>query len=141
MRFGVCCSAKDAHLVKQEGYDYVELNFSHITAMNEEDFNAVKATLEKIGIQAESYNGFFPWTQKLYTDYTDDTLRKYCEIGFSRAQTLGGKIAVLGCGGPRRIPEGADPEATKEHFVRFARIIGDVADKYDITVAIEPLNW
>lgn len=140
MRFGVCCGVEALEFIKKEGYDYCELNFSKIATCSQEEFEAIKGEILRVGLLAEAYNGFFPSSINLNATVDYDRIREYCGIGFARAKELGGRIAVLGSGGARRIPEGYDRTLAEEQFVKVLRICGEEAAKQDMIVAIEPLR-
>lgn len=138
MRFGVCTSVSNLPLLKKEGMDYVELNFSKICEMSPCELSAISSQLALYDIRAEAFNGFFPASFSLYTA-SDAEIAEYVERGFSRAASLGGRVAVLGSGGARAIPEGADRSAYEKRFAEILIICGDAAERHGMTVAIEPL--
>ena len=57
-----------------------------------------------------------------------------------RAETLGGKICVIGSGGSRKIPDGFDFETGYDQFAKVLGIAGDIAAEYGITIVVEPLQ-
>src|SRR5690606_25425504 len=67
-------------------------------------------------------------------------IKEYLDGAFNRVSQLGAKTVVFGSGGPRKIPEGWDKEKAWEQLKDVAKITGDIAGKYDITIAMEPLN-
>lgn len=141
MRFGVCTGAENIALVKNAGYDYIELNFTQINTMGEEEFLALKEKVLSSGIKAETFNCFFPGEMKLCGDEAKlERIAEYAERGFARAVQLGGKIAVIGSGASRRIPEAYDERVAKLQLVAALRVCGDAAQKYGMTVAVEPLR-
>ncbi|MBQ3125531.1 MAG: sugar phosphate isomerase/epimerase [Clostridia bacterium] len=140
MRFGVCASPDKLPLLAAAGYDYFEFKFSKLTAMSEDEFAALRRTVEASPLKAETYNGFFPSDMPLYVGCDLDRIAAYCELGFSRAEQLGGKIAVFGSGGARSFPEGYDPAEGAAQFLRVLRVCGDAAARHGMLIAIEPLR-
>ena len=141
MRFGVCCNSSRFAEIKKAGYDYGEMCLSAVAALSEEEFCRVKAEVEASGIAAEAFNGFFPGTMRLTGPDTDfHAIEAYANAALKRASLLGGKIAVLGSGGPRRIPEGFDRSIAGAQFLRVLQICGKAAAENGMTVALEPLN-
>lgn len=141
MRFGVCCGYRDVPKVAAAGFDYVEFCLSDLVKMDEAEFAAAKRTLEASGLQAESYNGFFFGGIKLLGDEANrEEIIAHAEKGLSRAAQLGGKVAVLGSGAARRVPEGMTAAEGWQQFKEVAALCGDIAAKYGMVVAIEPLN-
>ena len=141
MKFGVCGNLTRLPAIQETGYDYIEMNFSTLALMSEEDFIKTRDELARVGMRAEAFNGFFKSDVVLYGEGADlDALAAYCETGFSRAAQLGGAVAVLGSGGARSIPEGMTVEEAEEQFCRVLTVCGDVAIKYGMRIAIEPLR-
>ena len=118
MKFGVCGNLSRLPVIKAAGYDYIEMNFSTLALMSEEDFVKTREALAEAGMRAEAFNGFFKADVVLYGEGADlDAIAAYCETGFSRAAQLGGAVAVLGSGGARSIPEGMTREEAEEHNI------------------------
>ena len=140
MKFGICCGIDGLPVLKENQYDYCELNFSKITTCTKEEFEEVRKEVEKWEIPAEAFNGFFPSSINLNHAVDYDQIRDYCRIGFARAKALGGKVAVLGSSGSRKIPEGYDRALAAEQFVRVLRICGEEALRQEMVVAVEPLR-
>lgn len=141
MKFGVCGNLSRVPAMQAAGYDYVELNFSTLAMMSEEEFVALREELACRNFRAEAFNGFFKSNVVLYGEGADlDAIAAYCETAFSRAAQLGGAVAVLGSGGARAIPEGMTKEEAEEQFCRVLTVCGDVAQKYGMRIAIEPLR-
>ena len=59
---------------------------------------------------------------------------------FSRAAELGGSIVAFVSGDSRQIPEGWSRDEALERFDEAWRRASEVAERYGITIAIEPLN-
>ena len=141
MKFGVCGNLSRLPAIIEAGYDYVEMNFSTLALMPEEEFIKTRDELARQNFHAEAFNGFFKSDVVLYGEKADlNAIAAYCETGFSRAAQLGGQVAVLGSGGARAIPEGMTKEEAEEQFCRVLTVCGDVAQKYGMRIAIEPLR-
>lgn len=141
MKFGVCGNLSRLPVIQDAGYDYIEMNFSTLALMSEEEFIKTREELARVGMRAEAFNGFFKSDVILYGEKADlDAIAAYCETGFSRAVQLGGAVAVLGSGGARAIPEGMSKEEAEEQFCRVLKVCGDVAQKHGMRIAIEPLR-
>lgn len=140
MKFGVCSVPETLSAVRDAGFDYAEWNFSKIAALPEDEFDALKGLVAKTGLPVEAYNGFFGAGVSLNEGLDLEFVRAHCRVGFARAAALGGKIAVLGSGGARRIPEGYDRALAEEQFLQVLQICGDSAREVGMTVVLEPLN-
>ncbi len=142
MRFGVCCSTIDYYpRIKELGYDYIEVGFSNLATMEDEKFEAFVNALKSNELKAEAANGFFPGDKILTGPDADHSfIEQYVTKGMERFKSIGGEVAVLGSGKARNIPEGFDFAKGEEQFIELLRMVGDIAAKYGIKIAIEPLQ-
>ena len=141
MKIGICTSLDNIEKVAQIGFDYIELAVTRIADMDSGEFSAAIHKMENLGMRCEALNVLFPGNIRLTGPEVDkEKIREYLENVFVKVSQLGGKIVVFGSGGPRRIPEGWDREKAWGQLKDAARITGDIAGKYDITIAMEPLN-
>ena len=140
MKLGVCTSPDQMATVYAHGYDYIESNFGRLVCMSDEDYAANTAIVEKSPIKVEAYNCFFRGVFPLYAidgNQTEIPVKK----GFARAAAWGGKVAVIGSGQVRRIPDGMTREQVEPQFARVLTICGEVAQKYGMKVVVEPLSF
>ncbi|MBQ7089501.1 MAG: sugar phosphate isomerase/epimerase [Clostridia bacterium] len=141
MRFGVCTKFENLPFVAAAGYDYFEGNLNKLAAMSEEESEAARAALQASGLAMETTACFFGSADRLTGEEVDfEAIAAYADRALKRAAAFGVKVAVLGSGGARKIPEGFPREKAEEQFVRVIRICGDAAQKYGIKIALEPLN-
>lgn len=141
MKFGVCCGADRFEIVKKAGYDYIEGFLSEVSKMDAMTFADYREKLQKTGLQAETFNGFFFGDIVLVGENVDfDRIREYTARALQRAASLGGKIAVIGSGKARNVPEGFDRKTAEEQFLKVLDICGTIAAENGMAVAIEPLN-
>ena len=141
IRFGVCAKPEQLQDVIDAGYNYIELNLTKITAMEEAEFAALEETIQRAPIKAEAFNGFCPSSLLIVGENADpEAFAAYAEKALSRAARLGGKIAVLGAGKSRCVPESFSRETACRQLREAFDFCATVASKYGITVALEPLN-
>ncbi len=145
MKIGVCTGPESLPLLESLGYDYFEANLSWLAGLDEETYREKTALLEASSLRAESYNCFFPGGIRLYAPDGDQepllsAVEAYCEKALSRAAAWGGKVAVIGSGYVRGIPEGMTWEACDVQFARVFAVCARVAAKYGMKVTIEPLS-
>lgn len=141
MRFGVCSAFHNFEIVAQSGYDYFEANLAAIAAMTEEEYTAALQTVQASPMDVEAVNGFYPRTLKIVGPDRDmAVITEYTEKALARAAKLGVKIAVLGSGAARMVPEGFPYATAYEQFAEVLQMCGDVAAKHGIVIAIEPLQ-
>lgn len=144
MRYGVCIGshAEKLRVLKDCGYDFAEVTLSAIADWNEEQIAAFCAESERTGIFAEAANGFFAFPEGSLTGADADfsAIEAYTRRALRNAARLGVKVAVLGSGKARKIPDDTDREAGTERFCRVLRIAGTVGAEEGIGIVIEPLN-
>lgn len=145
MKLGVCVGPEMLPLLESLSFDYFEANFSWLAGLDDRTFHEKTALVEASPLRAEAFNGFFPGDIKLYApDGNQEPLlakvEAYCERGFDRAASWGGKVAVIGSGYVRGIPEGMTWEACDVQFARVLAVCGRVAAKYGMIVTVEPLS-
>lgn len=141
MKIGICTSLDNIEKVAQIGFDYIELAVTEIAGLDSGEFSTAIHKIENSGIACEALNVLFPGNIRLTGQEVDvGKIKEYLDSAFNRVSQLGAKIVVFGSGGPRKIPEGWDKEKAWEQLKDVAKITGDIAGKYDITIAMEPLN-
>ncbi len=141
MRYGICTSPRNLSEVEAAGFDYAEFSLNGITAMPEADFEALAARIGVSRIKPETTNCFFPGEMRLVGPEADTAaIEAYIAFALARAARLGVRIAVIGSGGSRRVPDGVSLEEGTEQFRDVLRRIGEAAAPLGILAAIEPLN-
>jgi sugar phosphate isomerase/epimerase len=141
VRFGVCTGIERLDAVTKAGYDYIELNLSKLAALPEDEFSAWEAQIAASPLRAECFNGFCPGSLPIVGENANPgALAAYTEKALARASRLGGKIAVLGAGRSRNIPEGFSRETALSQLSTAFDLCATIAGKYGMTVALEPLN-
>lgn len=128
-------------VLRQAGYDYVELPLAQIMDFSEETFCALLEELKTLGIPCEACNNFFPKEVRLTGETVCfDQIQTYVEHAVSRAVRLGAKVIVFGSSGAKNVPEGFDPAMAFEQVVQVLRLVSEAVAPYGIQIAIEPLN-
>ncbi len=141
MRFGVCAGVDRIPRLKELGYDYIESGFNGVIKMTDEEYEAWAEKIKASGLKVEACNGFFgPDAVLTGPDADISFVPEYTEKGMLRVKPLGCEVIVLGSGKARNIPEGFDFEKGTEQFCEVLKLVGDIAAKYGIRIAIEPLK-
>lgn len=141
MKVGICTAVDNIKKIEAMGFDYIEPSVVSITKMGNEEFEAAVKLVESCSIRCEAFNVLFPGDIRLTGPGVDErAIEGYLKSAFPRASRLGAKVIVFGSGGARRIPDGWSREEGWKQLVRIARIAGDVASEYSLTIAMEPLN-
>lgn len=138
MKIGVCVGTDTEKMkyIKALGYDYAESHCQEIVRKDKEHLDAMKATGLPV-IAANCLIGL----RVVGEERNDEQISEYLETLFSKASYLGLKYLVFGSSGARRIPEGMSLEEGREQIVDFLKtLVVPYAEKYDLTVAIEPLR-
>lgn len=140
MKIGVCGGFERLAEAKTIGFDYVELPTSKIAGFTEEEFAENLAIAKEAGIPTPAFNVLFPGDIDLMGKTPDAEIEAYLNKALSRVQQLGGKVVVFGSGRSRMRPENMPYDQAFCRLVEVTRLIGKVAEKYGITIVIEPLN-
>lgn len=116
------------------GYDFAESSVGLIMNISDEDFEKVIESNVKIKI----CNCFIPSEYKIVEDTPEMWAR--IEKSLWRMNKLCTEIVVLGSGGARTIPENMDFCEGVSRIENFLIKCNRLAQKYNITIALEPLN-
>jgi len=142
-RIGICTSVDKAPIVQAAGGSYVEVGIAGFMKAEQSDDmwseNAAKAKACVLPIS--SGNGYYPGDIRLVgPDAEPDRAIRYAEVALRRAAEIGLKTVVFGSSKARSIPEGFPREKATEQFTGLCRQMAPIAEKYGITVVIEPLQ-
>lgn len=141
IRFGVCTKFEKLPLLEKAGYDYMEFALSSLEKKSEEEYAEIVKLVDASALKVEAFNGFFPADIALVGPEMDlDRIAAYTEKALCRAARLGGKVAVLGSGKSRNIPEDFPFDTAYQQFCQVFDLCANIAGKYGMTVALEPLN-
>ena len=141
IRLGICTSIENAGLMKEIGYDYVELGFSAVAGLSEAAYEELLQQAKTSPLPVESMNGMLPGTFVLCSEEgTGEEIGVFLDLGFRRAAALGVRIVVFGSGAARNKPEGMSEEEAWQYLARFLRFAAGKAAPYGITIAVEPLR-
>lgn len=141
IRLGICTGIENAVLMKEIGYDYVELNLSRIAAMTDEDFVQLEREAGEAPLPVEAANSMLPGDFVLCSgEGTGERMRSYLKTAFGRAAALGIKIIVFGSGRARSLPESVSRAEGMDRLAAFLRLAGPMAAEHGIRIAIEPLR-
>jgi D-psicose/D-tagatose/L-ribulose 3-epimerase len=143
MKFGVCGGPEIGRIAKAAGYDYFEWSVSGLLhpREDEETFEAALEQARAVGLACPAVNVFIPSDFKITgPDVDHSALEGYVTTAIRRANQAGVEVIVFGSGGARRIPDGFSRERAWQQLSEFCCMIGPIAQKYQVTAAIEPLN-
>ncbi len=141
MKIGICTSLENIKKVEDMGFDYIEPAVVEINQLQKEKFQQVVQLVDGCSIKCEAFNVLFPGDIRLTGPEMDGKrIKEYLESAFARVSRLGAGVIVLGSGGARKIPNGWDREKAWVQLKEVAGIVGDAASRYNLTIAMEPLN-
>lgn len=141
---GVCTGIDNGALLKKFGYDFIEDTVSKFLVPNEgeEKFAENLTKLKESGVELYSIISFLPGTLKCVgPDDNTEVILKYAETAFRRMHQTTAKYLVFGSGGSRKVPDGFDKAKAKTQFIDINKKVAVLADKYNVTVVLEPLNY
>jgi sugar phosphate isomerase/epimerase len=143
---GVCTSYSNAELLRGLGYTFIEEGVGRFLipdAKNGGDAQFEKNLAERkaVGMPILSYTSFFPGDLKsVGPELHHEAILQRTELALKRAKEIGSKNIVFGSGGSRRIPDGFDRAKAKQQHIELSKKMAPLAEKYGITISIEPLN-
>ena len=142
MRFGCCVTPDKIEILARAGYDFCELPARCVLPF-EDDAAALPALREIAAapLRPEAFNILIPAELPLVGPRADPAaLRAYLRRAFGRMAQLGGAVAVLGSGGPRRIPDGMPRPHALDQLADVLAQAADEASRAGIELALEHLN-
>lgn len=143
MKFGACIGydPERIKLAAEFGFDYLEAGFAFFVKNTDEELEGYRKCLEENNIKCEASNCFIPGELKVVGENVDyDALKAHVEKGMSRGIKVGLQTVVFGSGGARSIPEGFPYYKAAAQIAYFLKnIVAPTAEKYGITVVVEPL--
>ena len=152
MKFGICANinAKDQWgvgfdaipMLASLGYDYLELPLMQMVSMPEEAFDEeVAGRLSAANIRCGACNCFLPGSVRLTGgEVSAAQIEEYVGRAMARAARIGAPVVVLGSSGARNVPAGTSVAEGYQQLAHALRIIGPIAARWGIQIAIEPLN-
>jgi D-psicose/D-tagatose/L-ribulose 3-epimerase len=140
LKFGVCTS--DIAGAVKYGFDYIEPAAADIAGMSEDKFRQYADEVLSSPIRCDAFNSFIrqPELVVLGNAVPTAALKDYMESCLTRCRKLGASIVVWGSAGSRKVPDGFSPERARQQIAEFLQVAGDIARRYEIVIAIEPLR-
>lgn len=126
--------------VMEAGYDYSETSVGMILELTEEEADRLAQAKAEGRFHLEACNSFIPGSLPICAGEKRAELREYVTKAMARMQKLGVEVVVFGSGGARRIPEGMERAQAVAEIENFLVMCNEIAQKYGVTVVIEPLN-
>jgi D-psicose/D-tagatose/L-ribulose 3-epimerase len=140
VKVGVC--TRDVADAAKYGFDYIEPAAAEIAAMTEAQFHQYADIVLASPLRCHAFNSFIrrPDLKVVGPEASNSGLKEYLEVCLPRCRRLGASIVVWGSAGSRNVPEGFMRQRAQDQIADFLQMAGEVARRYDITIAIEPLR-
>jgi sugar phosphate isomerase/epimerase len=140
VKLGVCTN--DVAGAVRYGFDYIEPSAADIAGMSEDKFREYAEQVLSSPIRCEAFNSFIrrPELVVLGNEVPKAALNDYMEACLARCRKLGASIVVWGSAGSRKVPNGFSRELARQQIAEFLSMAGDIARRYGIVIAIEPLR-
>jgi len=142
-KIGVCTDYNDNRILEDAGYSYIEESVQNFLVPLDAEaiFNGKLAKFKSSHLLIPACNSFIPGKLKSVGPAAQhDEIIKYAETAFRRAQITGIGIIVFGSSGSRNIPDGFPVQEGLDQFISLCSKIAPLAQKYQVTIALEPLN-
>ncbi len=140
---GVCATYDKVPLLKKLGFDFIEESVPNflLPEAGEAQYEKNLRMLKEENFPIFSYVYFLPGKLKsVGPDVQQEPILERAELAFRRAKECGTKNIVYGSGGSRAIPEGFDRDVAKAQHIDLCLKLAPLAEKYQVALAIEPLN-
>jgi sugar phosphate isomerase/epimerase len=140
IKIGVC--TRDVAAAMKYGFDYIEPAAAEIAAMSEAEFSAFSATVLASPLRCHALNSFIrrPELKVVGPEVSLSAVKEYLEMCLPRCRKLGADVVVWGSAGSRNVPEGFSRVRARDQVAGFLHMAGEVAQRSNIVVAIEPLR-
>ena len=123
------------------GFKYIEPPLAEFMNLSEGKLREVESRLKNSKIKIEAFCNLFPAGIHLTGPQVDfSRIDGYMEQALALADRFGAECVVFGSGAARRVPEKFDREKAFLQLKQLTGQMGRIADKYGITIVIEPLN-
>jgi D-psicose/D-tagatose/L-ribulose 3-epimerase len=140
VKIGVC--TRDVAGAAKYGFDYVEPAAAEIAAMSKDQFRAFSDLVLGSPLRCYAFNSFIRRSdlKVVGPEVPTSALKEYLEECLPRCRHLGASIVVWGSAGSRNVPEGFSREQARDQIAAFLKMAGEVARRFHVIIAIEPLR-
>ena len=129
-------------MLKELGFDYVELPLAQMMAYNDDEFDQLFIEpLNKNGLCCLCCNNFFPSFIHLTGPDADHSAAcAYAEKAMSRTQRLGAKKIVFGSAAARNYPVSFPRKEADRQLTQILQLLEPIAEANNIVLVMEHLN-
>ncbi|WP_439557241.1 sugar phosphate isomerase/epimerase family protein [Dyadobacter sp.] len=140
---GVYAAYDKANFLRESGCTYIEESVGGflIPADGDEQYEKNLQKLKHDNFPIKSYVILLPASLKtLGPEANHEAILQRTELVLKRAKECGSQYVVFGSGGSRIIPDGFDRATAKAQHIDLTKRMAPLAEKYGVTIAVEPLN-
>lgn len=141
MKLGGFGFLKDYDHIRAAGFDYAELDMPEIESLSEKDFAAFQARVEGSGFPIPTGARILPVKEPLFfvPGFRETSLEGYLRSSCKKSGLVGIKTILFGNGKARWLVD-ADSLKREEVFLRFLRMLCEIAGEQGQEVLLEPLG-
>lgn len=131
---------KEIRIAKDAGYDYLELRGKYLAFMEKEEYDSIRAELDRERISCIGLNAYCPKEIVIAgPGYDRKTAGRYAKHCAERAAKLGVRCVGIGSPESRKLPKDYSLSRAQWELREFLKSTADAFGKYEITVCLEPL--
>ncbi len=144
MRLGCCGTIEQAGVMRDAGFDFLEVNIQGVLKGHEPSdvWDAQAPDVSKLPLPIEAANSLIPGSMPLIGPARDmKALQDYMQRIAKRAQRLGIQRLVFGSGKARMRPENVSHEQAMKDIIEFTTMAGQICGHHDVMLVVEHLNF
>ena len=140
MKLGWCAPLKDVDLIKEAGFDYIELPLAAQGLEDRDTFAASKKAIAASPLPAAACNYFLPRDMRVVgPDIDAGRVKNYLARAAELMGSVGTRSCVFGAAWARNIAEGWARHRAEAQFLQTLDWCADALQGTGVTLAIEPL--
>jgi len=140
MKLGWCAPLKDVDLIKEAGFDYIELPLAAQGIEDRDTLATSKKAIAASPLPAAACNYFLPRDMRVVgPDIDAGRVKNYLARAAELMGSAGTRSCVFGAAWARNIPEGWARDRAEEQFLEALNWCADALQGSGVTLAIEPL--
>ena len=141
MKIGWCAPLKQAGLVREAGFDFLEVPLAPLGLEDKTTFDQARRELAECPISVAAFNMFLPRDMRVVgPDTDDDRLTAYLGKAADLIDSAGATIVVFGSGWARNVPDDWERARGEDQFLQALSWCADALRGTGTTLVIEPLN-
>jgi sugar phosphate isomerase/epimerase len=141
MKLGWCSPLEDADLIKETGYDFIEVPLAPLGLEDRATFAASRRAVLNSPLPTSAFNVLFPKDLRIVGPSIDvHRIRNYLARAAELLADAQAQVVVFGSGWARNIPENWSRPQGEDQFLQALSWCADALKGTGVTLAIEPLN-